>query len=1126
MIEVKRFSGKLNRDDSPYALPPEDYVYAENITHDAIQFSNDTIISNVVANRLVSNSYLPSGRNKTIGAYPNNDRGTIVFMNWNENLFSGIYEYTNATRNIVPIIENLTDTGGVDILGFTENSKITSINIYNRAEGDLLFFLDSLGRPTYMDIALMKAKTYVPVTRDIIDLATRQPLSPPDTVYGDDSTRRVNYLRNKFFRFKYRWVIDCNFKSTCSPISTVDVPVSILDENYTSDPTKNNIITVAINTGDKDVKSIEILMSYVNKTNNWSDFALVETIDKAAMSVSDNIVLSYIFDNSSTYPLIPIRESIQLYDTVPLSAKAQELPNGNALAYAALTEGYNKDLVPNVVNVINTYPASSPASGTLSQVTTYVGNSLFPLGYIYTTLFGGVPAVGTTVTVQLRKLSDSSLVTTANYITQPGDNQTTVRGAIGFLMIGSGNYQQVTAEGISQLRYIIDPATYFNESIVTITPPSSSLASDSIPTWKFSSTRNIALAYFDNKGRTNGVMYNAEITFPAWDENVSGDVLLPNINSKIYHVPPIWADSFQYLFTKDTTMYLEIVTTSTNSDEADFIYFEVTGLKINAEKLPTTSQVVSYSFQDGDRVRVIRIPSVIGAYPDTYDTAILGYLSDPVINGITQTGKDFIKVKKDNNFSTAHFATSFISLQIEIYRPAQPLPTDTNKTFFECGIQYPILNPGTNTRVHAGQVTNQSTDYVTPAEFNIKEGDSYFRVRKFYISETGISSFSVQDSNIVDTYISAVSSIDGRPNVIDINARQEFYGATIRHGQAYQPNTNINGLNRFYAEDFLDVDYSYGDIERLKTRDRFLRSFQTLKIGSVPLFSKIGKSPTGDEITINTTSLLNPIQYYVGDWGIGTAPESLASFNFADYFIDNIRGAILRVSNNGVEPISILYKMNSWANDELPLRKDTYKVYGCFEQRQNNYIVALEETPTSPAQTLTWDEERNSFDSFVSYHPEMMCQLGVLFVVFKDGNLWTQDHEPFYNNFFGVQYDSSITGVFNKNVLEKKTFQAITEVSSQIWACPEIETTINSYGVVKQSSELIEQDFVELESDFNASFLRDKNSIGGLINGDTLKGNWVKVKFKATSLLPPLNNIITLSMISLYSIDSPLTKAN
>jgi len=100
MVEIKTLDGKLNRDDSIYRLQKGDYVDAVNITHDAIEGSQDSIISNVLANREVANSLLPSGQNVTIGAYANVLRNTVIFFNWNENDFHGVYEYDNDTRKI------------------------------------------------------------------------------------------------------------------------------------------------------------------------------------------------------------------------------------------------------------------------------------------------------------------------------------------------------------------------------------------------------------------------------------------------------------------------------------------------------------------------------------------------------------------------------------------------------------------------------------------------------------------------------------------------------------------------------------------------------------------------------------------------------------------------------------------------------------------------------------------------------------------------------------------------------------------------------------------------------------------------------------------------------------------
>ena len=175
-----------------------------------------------------------------------------------------------------------------------------------------------------------------------------------------------------------------------------------------------------------------------------------------------------------------------------------------------------------------------------------------------------------------------------------------------------------------------------------------------------------------------------------------------------------------------------------------------------------------------------------------------------------------------------------------------------------------------------------------------------------------------------------------------------------------------------------------------------------------------------------------------------------------------------------------------------------------------------------PSQTLIWDEERNGFETFSSLLPEMMVTLGTTFCSFKDGILWTHDDYDHYNNFFGVQYDSYITPVFNKMELDKKTFVAIEEIASQAWDCPEITTGSNSYGKVKQTSNLIVDDFEELEGNFNAAFLGATNSIGGLIDGDSLKGNLMSVKFRAIIPDPPNNLLVSLELIKLKSINSPL----
>lgn len=948
MNDVKNsFAGGLDLDSSYYKVRKDCYVDALNITRNAIEGSQDEVISNIVGNRLFNYSGKPSGLNKFIGGIANILRNTIIACFYNSNSHHYIVEYNLDTRVATRVFESLLDSTS-DILQFTISGKITGMNIYNRDEGDLFFFLDSLGRPTYMDITLFKAQTYNPVTRPIIDVCLLPPLSPITGAYSNDLTRVANGFFKKLTRYRYRWVYDDNGKSCYSTISTVPLPINILNPAYTNVTTNNNVINLTLNSGGQNVKDIELDVSISESSNQFARFQRVQIINKSDQGIADDTNFTISFYNDSTYPFIDDNESLLLHDVVPDAAFAQEFPNGNVDSYGNITEGYNKDLVPNVVVTINTIAAGNGGIiGTLNGIETVITDtSTFQ---IFNIAFSGIPAAGTVIEVKVQRTTDSAIFTAATYTTIIGDTATNVAGAINasFNSMGQVNNSVITGgTSVTVLgNFILQPKRIFFS--LTITPPTSATASNSVATWKWSTSRDIALIYYSQQGKTNGVLYNARIDFPAYSENGSQVPLLPFINIKIYHVPPIWAYSYQVVFTKEPTQYLFFETIDVNTTEAAYFYFDITNLSLNQSKSPTTAEVVSWTFQDGDRMRMIRRMSDGFVFGSVFDTAIEGIVSDPKINNVTQTGKTFVKVKRQAPFDVNVYASKFFI--IELYRPGVQPPSGDNSVYYECGVQFSILNPTTSIRRHGGGVTDQDTTYVTPAETNIYNGDSYFRSRTVVLSESGEGTFNVQDRNFVDFYVSTVSSIDGRPVTIEQNARQATYGALIRHSEAYQPNTNINGLHRFYPNNFLDCNYAHGNIIRLVCRDKLMKCFQSNKTGRIPLFSQINREPNGNVVEVVTDKLLNPIEYYIGNFGIGTAAASLSSYNFADYFIDNIRGAILRSSYDGIDVISTTYKTNSWAISNLPLRTGDFFAYGGFDQKINNYIIALEQVVSSSA---------------------------------------------------------------------------------------------------------------------------------------------------------------------------------
>jgi len=80
--------------------------------------------------------------------------------------------------------------------------------------------------------------------------------------------------------------------------------------------------------------------------------------------------------------------------------------------------------------------------------------------------------------------------------------------------------------------------------------------------------------------------------------------------------------------------------------------------------------------------------------------------------------------------------------------------------------------------------------------------------------------------------------------------------------------------------------------------------------------------------------------------------------------------------------------------------------------------------------TICFSEPDNAFESFYSYHPEFMGEVNTTMFTFKNGGIWKHGTSP-YCNFYGVQYNASITPVFNSNSLDKKTWVSVMETGTQ-----------------------------------------------------------------------------------------------
>lgn len=383
----------------------------------------------------------------------------------------------------------------------------------------------------------------------------------------DDSAYNINNLYKKLFQFRYRYVYDDNEKSVWSAISKIPYPAKSTDSAYNALNNVQNAINIKIPTGDLNVVKIEIA-GRVNIESLWSDFFLIDTIDKKIEKIDDNSFHFYLFKNESVYNPIDIQESNLLFDYVPDEANALELANGNTLVVGGLKDGYDRDLKLDII-IKNKINEQSPAVISNISATArdrfnsspFVYADSFDVigeyqGYQYLTLgiieFTGTPQVGDVISISIggfnreRWFNDFAQPRTTHreFNLSPTFFQTVVKPGwtlsdIVYSFVnspnnGTGEAWNIVKQGANPSRpFFVPPGapsnqlhvgansttqwwdrrTYIYRSIsVSVRKSFSFGESDVFPIYKWNGLYKFGLVYYDKNGKTNGVLTDTSLT--------------------------------------------------------------------------------------------------------------------------------------------------------------------------------------------------------------------------------------------------------------------------------------------------------------------------------------------------------------------------------------------------------------------------------------------------------------------------------------------------------------------------------------------------------------------------------------------------------------------------------------
>ena len=159
--------------------------------------------------------------------------------------------------------------------------------------------------------------------------------------------------------------------------------------------------------------------------------------------------------------------------------------------------------------------------------------------------------------------------------------------------------------------------------------------------------------------------------------------------------------------------------------------------------------------------------------------------------------------------------------------------------------------------------------------------------------------------------------------------------------------------------------------------------------------------------------------------------------------------------------------------------------------------------------TLTYSESVKGWPSFYSYYPDFILGMNQYLYTFKGGNLYRHNTGDERNQYYGVDYPSTLTGVFNQEPTTVKVFKTIELESDDRWDC-EITTDLG-VGLIPNT------DFEKKEGSFFAFIkrvagtrnlaLRSTQGIGRNLNSTGVSGPQLPINIEFSFKVPSMISV-------------------
>jgi hypothetical protein len=287
---------------------------------------------------------------------------------------------------------------------------------------------------------------------------------------------------------------------------------------------------------------------------------------------------------------------------------------------------------------------------------------------------------------------------------------------------------------------------------------------------------------------------------------------------------------------------------------------------------------------------------------------------------------------------------------------------------------------------------------------------------------------------------------------LEYEYKEEHRKYGLIYSGLYNAISGLNNLNQFIQAEKItkDINPIYGSIQKLHARDGDLVTLCEDKILKILSQKDALYNADGNVNLTATEGVLGQAIPFAGEYGISTNPESFASESYRVYFTDKIRGAVLRLSMDGLTPISDA-GMKDWFRDNLKLAN---RVIGSYDDRNDEYVLKLDYSYVPQSANLitpgcmdplamNYNALANSADSSCAYFPETAQASTVPYNWTSGDAAIDQDISL---DFFGTIYGCMILAANNYNPSANTPCIGCCTYDTDSWDCVNGGCVLDSTG--------------------------------------------------------------------------------